>query len=104
MQHQDLQQLPLSQRILSLADAIRSCRAQKAAIEKEEAEYTALLKQAEQELKVHPPGSEDTAPSGLLADSPTEQPKPAPMSQAPNAAAQAAQKATATAAPKKAAK
>jgi len=72
MQQMLIAQLPLSERIPSLAAAIRSVRAHRAQLDKEEAEYLALLKQAEHELKVHPPGSEDTEPSGLL-----EEPAPA---------------------------
>lgn len=69
MQQMLVSQLPLSQRIPALADAIRSIRAHRHQLDREEAEYLEQLRHAEQELKVHPPGSEDTAPSGLLSES-----------------------------------
>jgi hypothetical protein len=66
--YQSLHQLPLSSRIPALADAIRSIRAERARIDKEEAELTELLRQAETELKGKPAGSEGAEPSGLVEE------------------------------------
>jgi hypothetical protein len=65
-----LSQLPLAQRIPALADGIRALRAQRAQTDREEAELLTLLRQAEQELKGSPPGTEGIEPSGLLTDEP----------------------------------
>jgi len=82
MQQMLVSQLPLSQRIPALADAIRSLRSTRAQLDREEAECLAQLTQAEQELKAHPAGSEDTEPSGLLTERPQE-PEPAPSDPEP---------------------
>jgi len=67
-----LSQLPLAQRIPALADGIRSARAHKAQLDRDEAELMALLRQAEQELKGNP-AAEGIEPSGLV-EPPSEKP------------------------------
>lgn len=71
-----LSQAPLSKRIPALVDSIRSIRAQRDALDTQEEEMLELLRQAEQELKGHPAGSEDTQPSGLLSEATAEKPAP----------------------------
>jgi len=62
-----LSQLPLAQRIPALADGIRSARAHRASLDREEAELMALLRQAEQELRGNP-AAEGIEPSGLVEE------------------------------------
>jgi hypothetical protein len=78
-----LSQLPLAQRIPTLAAAIRSLRAATEQNAREEAELLDLLRQAEQELVGAPAGSEGAEPSGLL------EPKPPPPPTAKQKAAAA---------------
>lgn len=63
-----LTQMPLAQRIPTLAEAVRSLRAAKAQNEKEEAEMLELLRQAESELAGSQAAEEGVQPSGLLEE------------------------------------
>jgi hypothetical protein len=79
MMQQTVSQLPLEQRIPSLQDGVRSLRAQRESLDRQEADLMELLAQAERELKGQSAAEQDRIRAALaVAAGAPPAPAPAP--------------------------